>query len=109
MSGNPSDPGYVAISSNELHGSLSKIHKVSNQEIATLVLDHPNFPMLDDGEQHLLARLYADDELPSSSIGISTADKATLIAVHQLGWLDNLVSLENLARQTGIGRSYTTL
>lgn len=70
-----------------------------------LVLAHPSCSTLDDGEKHLFAWLLANKLLPSAVIVVTTADKAALVASHGLGWLDSAVSLEDLARQAGVGRT----
>jgi hypothetical protein len=70
-----------------------------------LVLSHPSCAVLDDGEKHLLAWLFASKLLPSAAVVVTTADKAALVATHRLGWLDCVVSLEDLARRAGIGNA----
>lgn len=88
----------------DLKKSLSRQYPVTRKEIASLVLAHPACSVLDEGEQHLLAWLFANERLPSSVIVVTTADKAALAATHGLGWLDCVVSLEYLARKSGVGR-----
>ena len=105
LRGNPSEPGYVNIPSAALRTRLSQVHQVVPQEIAALTLNCPQTQMLDDGEQQLFARLFADNELPSPIIVLSTADKAALVAAFKLGWLDHSVSLEELARDAGVNRA----
>jgi hypothetical protein len=101
LTGDSSDPSYVAIASADLCSGLTQRHGVTKKEIAYLVATHPSCNTLDDGELHLLARLFADN-IPSPIILVSTADKAALIASHRLGWLDYAVSLEDIARQSGV-------
>jgi hypothetical protein len=60
--------------------------------------------MLDDGEKHLFAWLFANKVLPFQSMVVTTADKAALVASNGLGWLDSMTSLEDLARRAGVGR-----
>lgn len=103
--GNPEEPGYVQIPTDELREKLTQIHQVSQQEIASLILSHSECTVLDDGEQHIFARLYADQVLPSSTILVSSPDKASIGAAHNLGWLDSWVSLHVLARDAGVQRS----
>ena len=102
LTGNPGDPRYVAIPPADLNAGIARRHSVTRSEIASLVLAYSSCATLDDGDKHLLARLYADQALPSLLLVVSTADKAALVAGHQLGWLDFLVSLEDLARQAGV-------
>lgn len=108
LTGNPDNPGHVVISAEELDAGLAGHHPVSRGEIATLVLAFPCCGALDDGEKHLLARLHADKCLPAPLIVVSTADKAALVASHQLGWLDSLTSLEALARDAGANNAALT-
>lgn len=103
--GNPAEPGYVHVPTGELRQSLTQIHQVTRQEIASLILSHSECYVLDDGEQHIFARLYADQALPSPDMLVSTPDKAAIVAAHKLGWLDSWVSLNVLARDAGVGRS----
>ncbi|GBE14992.1 hypothetical protein BMS3Abin14_01046 [bacterium BMS3Abin14] len=104
-SGNPDKPGYIHVSENELRERLTSVHQVSQAEIVKLVLSHSECYVLDDGEQQLLARLYADEILPSQDILVLTPDKAAIIAARELGWLDSWTSLDALAREAGVGRA----
>ena len=103
--GNPEEPSYVHVPTDELRQSLAQLHQVTQQEIATLILSHSVCYVLDDGEKHIFARLYADQILPSPGIMVSTPDKAAIVAAHKLGWLDSWVSLDVLARKAGVGKS----
>jgi hypothetical protein len=105
LTGNPGDPRHISVSPSDLNAGLAGQHAVSRKELASLVLAHPSCATLDDGEKHLLAWLLANKLLPSTVIVLTTADKAALVASHALGWLDCAVSLENLARQAGVGRT----
>ena len=108
LTGNPDDPRHIAISVEDLNAGLATQHPVSRREIATLVLAFPRCGALDDGEKPLLARLHADKSLPAPLLVVSTADKAALVASHELGWLDSLVSLEVLAREAGASNAALT-
>lgn len=105
LTGNPSDPRHVSVPPADLNAGLSGQHPVTRKELASLVLAHPCCGTLDDGEKHLLAWLLANKLLPSALIVVTTADKAALVASHGLGWLDCAVSLEDLARKAGVGRT----
>lgn len=105
LTGNPGDPRHVSVPPTDLHGGLAGRHPVTRKELASLVLAHPSCATLDDGEKHLLAWLLANKLLPSATIVVTTADKAALVASHGLGWLDCAVSLEDLARKSGVGRT----
>lgn len=104
LTGNPADPRHIAVTSADLNTGLAGQHPVTRKEIATLVLSQPSCSTLDDGEQHLFAWLFANKLLPSQVILVTTADKAALVAAHELGWLDSMTSLEDLARKAGVGR-----
>ena len=108
LTGNPDDPRHVAISPEDLDAGLANHHPVNRGEIASLVLEFPSCGTLDDGEKHLLARLHAAKCLPAPLIVVSTADKAALVASHQLGWLDSLTSLEVLAKDAGANNAALT-
>jgi len=103
--GNPSESGYVHVPTDELRQSLSQIHQVTQQEIASLILSHSECHVLDEGEMHIFAHLYADEVLPSPGVLVSTPDKAAIVAAHKLGWLDCWVSLDVLARDAGVGKA----
>jgi hypothetical protein len=104
LTGNPSDARHIAVAAADLAAGLSKQHPVTRKELASLVLGNPSCSMLDDGEKHLFAWLYAHKLLPSQVIVVTTADKAALAASNRLGWLDCMTSLEDLARKAGVGR-----
>jgi hypothetical protein len=104
LTGNPADPRHIAVTPADLNTGLAGQHPVTRKEIATLVLSQPSCSTLDDGEQHLFAWLFANKLLPSQVILVTTADKAALVAAHELGWLDSMTSLEDLARKAGVGR-----
>lgn len=104
LTGNPADSRYVLVPANELNGGLTSKHAVSAADLAALVLAHPHCATLDDGEKHVLAFLHAKKLLPSAAIVLSTADKAALVAAHDLGWLIGVTSLDALAKNAGIAR-----
>ncbi len=104
LTGNPDDPRHVQVFPADLKRGLAGQNPVKYKEIGLLLLTHPTCSVLDDGEKHLLAWLFANKLLPSSAIVVTTADKAALFANHRLGWLDCTVSLEDLARKSGVGR-----
>lgn len=104
LTGNPGDPRHVAVPPADLNAGLAGQYPVTREELTTLVLTHPACSTLDDGERHLFAWLFSNKLLPSQVIVVTTADKAALVASHGLGWLDCMTSLDDLARQAGVGR-----
>jgi len=104
LTGDPFDPRHIAVPPADLHAGLAAQHPVTRKELAALVAHQPGCMTLDDGEKHLFAWLHASNLLPSDVIVVTTADKAALVASHGLGWLTNMTSLEDLARQSGVSR-----
>jgi hypothetical protein len=106
QSGDPCDSRYVEVPLADLMAGLVGEHPVSDKEVVTLVLSHPSSSILDDGEKHLFAWLYANKLLPLQSIVVATADKAAIRVANELGWLDCVSSLEILARKAGGSRTH---
>ena len=91
----------------ELKQGLKKIHAVDDLMLATLQLEYDNLPALDAGELHIMAWLHAHpDEAILTSI--STSDRAAVRATHVLKLIDQLRSLQDLARQAGVGKKQLT-
>jgi hypothetical protein len=87
------------IDQQELRGLVSSVANVTPLEEATLILSLPNGPFLDDGERHLLAHAAARKD----AWHLCGPDKALIRAAHNLGWLDRIVSLEEMADKCGVG------
>lgn len=105
LTGNSNDSHHIKVSSSDLKKSLADIHYVSKKDLASLVLSYPSCSTLDDGEQHLFAWLFTNNQLSSNISLLSTADKAALAATHRLGWLDSAISLEQMAIKAGVNRT----
>lgn len=105
LTGNASDSNHIKVSNTELKKGLAAEYPVTNKDLASLVLYHPSCSALDDGEMHLFAWILANKQLPSPINFITTADKAALIATHDLKWLNCAVSLEHLAEKAGVNRT----
>jgi len=103
--GNPARSTYVLVELATLQSTLSKIHQVTKREIDMLVIAYPSCAFLDDGEKHLWARLNADKILSPPNIMATTADKGAIVSAKSLNWLDNLISLEELAKKIGVPSS----
>jgi len=102
LTGNPNNPGHIAISNIKLTEGLSDRHNPTKQDITNLMLQHPQTQGIDDGELHLFAWLYAQNILANELILISTADKAAIVSTGLLGWLDSVTSLEYLLNNAGV-------
>jgi hypothetical protein len=66
LTGNPENSRHVRVAPADLHSGLRGRHAVTRNELASLVLSHPSCAVLDDGEKHLLAWLFASKLLPSA-------------------------------------------
>lgn len=104
LTGDPTDPRYVAVDRDVLVAGLSARHPVDKRTIARFGLAHPASAGLDAGELHLLAWLHDQGLMGTVKLLLSTADKAAIVAAGRLDWLDLVTSLEQLAQQAGVGR-----
>jgi hypothetical protein len=100
--GDPSSPGRVNIPLADLTAGLNCVHKVDAKMLATLYLDCPNLPALDDGELHLFAWLHANPKEAVLTI-LSTSDRAAIRAAHVLEFLDRVHSLHSIAKTASVG------
>lgn len=100
--GDPLAPNRICVPEAELLKGLSKVHHVDKLMLATLAIERDDLPAIDQGELHMMAWLHAN---PSEAIitSISTADKAAIRATHVLKLLDNVYSLQELAKGAGVG------
>lgn len=89
-------PGYVAVEEKALREKL-KVHQVTQQALATLVVRDPDSRRLDAGELHLWAHALTRADTWIASC----CDNAAVQAAVRLGWEDRLKSLEELARAAG--------
>lgn len=105
LAGNPNKPGYNPVNRTVLANGLTALHAVSPIDIARFTFQFPEHMGLDDGELHLLAWLHPQNIMSESLIMISTADRAAVRATGELGWLDSLVSLEELANKSGVSKN----
>lgn len=105
LTGDPNDPRYVYVPPEVLNSGLVTRHTVNKRAIARFALSHPASAGLDDGELHLLAWLHEHGKPGTIRLLLSTADKAAIVAAGRMELLDILVSLEQLAQQSGVGRS----
>lgn len=97
MTGDTSRRGRVQIDRGELLGGLAlPPYSVTRQERNKLLRDYPTVAVLDPDELNLFAYLNAN-ELPLGPFKVvSTADKGAIAFCNLPGWLDHLVSLEEL-------------
>lgn len=105
MTGDASRRDRVQVDRAALLGGLTKPpYSVTRQERNKLLRDYPTVTVLDPGELNLFAYLNAH-ELPLGQFKVvSTADKGAIAFCKLPGWLDHLVSLEELLVGTNTSR-----
>jgi hypothetical protein len=89
--------GYVTVNMEEF-SAKTKINKVTDAQLLQASARAPSLPALDPGERDLLAFVASQD---SSSLLLTTGDKAAVKTACQLGLESRLVSLEEIAGQCG--------
>lgn len=102
LTGNTSHPARISIDPHMLSNGLAARHVVDKLTLATFVLENPACAGIDDGELHLLAWLKQRNPHMTDKLLISTADKAAIRAIAHLKWLDDVICLEDLAKQAGV-------
>lgn len=115
MTGDTTQAGHVSVDRPLLLAGLAQPpHIVTKTERNGLLKLYPSMVTLDDGELHLFAHLNAHELPLAPSIVIGTADKGAIVAAHLPGWLDQLISLEQLlktctsrAKVSSLGTQYT--
>lgn len=93
--GDPSMPGYVPVSEEDI--ARARVRSLSPAAAATFRLQYADADRLDPGERDLLALAYALEE----DFELCGCDRAAVAAAHALGWLDQVVSLQALATSVG--------
>lgn len=96
--GNPSRPGYVAVTDAHLR-RLAKVHRVTEEERSAFALHYPGADGMDDGERDLFAHAFARG---GDVWLLCSADKAAILAGVSLGWGDRLCSLAEIAGRVGV-------
>jgi hypothetical protein len=91
-------PGYVTIDETALRLGIKRAHQVTNHDRAQLAIALATAYSLDDGERDLLAHAYCRKD----AFLIASADKAAVLATLDLGWRDRIISLEKIAKASGI-------
>jgi len=105
LTGNLNDPAHVTVDRDIFLSGLAARHQATKRDLAQITLNHPHCQGLDDGELHLLAWLYSQEQMPSARILVSTADKAAIVATEKLGWIDAVISLEQILQKSGVTRN----
>ncbi len=77
----------------QLTVSMGHIYEVTQVDLMSCTLDQPQIMGLDPGERDLL--IYARKAGENSWL-LASPDKAAMRVAHAIGWLDRMISLENL-------------
>ena len=95
-SGDPGGWGYVPVDTRALRTQI-RVHDVTQMQIIAAYMENPALRTVHEGERDLLVHALgrADAWL------LTSQDKGCLKCSHELGFLDRMVSLEELARETG--------
>jgi hypothetical protein len=109
LTGNTARSGRVAIDPQALRSGLKASHSVGRQERNKLTHDHPECASMDPGERDLFAHLYSHESPLRATVVLSTADKGVVVRANDLGWLDNIVSLQDLLVAANVGSAKIAL
>lgn len=96
LTGQTTTYGKVDVQSAELLDGLKASHDVSRAERNALIKAHRACADMDPGEKDLFAHLFTRQTPLPPIIAISSADKGVIVRAKDLGWLEHLISLEEL-------------
>lgn len=102
LTGETTHSGYVVVDPKALRAGLRQSHLVGKPERRALVQKCPLCLGMDPGEKDLFAHLYTLPQPLSVLVVVSSADKGVVVRAKELGWLQNLVSLEELLQGCGV-------
>lgn len=105
LTGETASYGYVAIDAAALTAGLKASHIVTRDERNKLTKAHRACTTMDPGEKDLFAHLFAKPGPLPPIIVLSSADKGVIVRAKDLGWLEHLISLEELLHGCGVARS----
>lgn len=94
--GDPSMHGYVPVRDEDIERAT--VRSLPNAADVAFRLRYPDAYRLDAGERDLLALAF----MLTDGFILCSCDKAAVTAAHALGWLDQVVSLEDLATSVGV-------
>ena len=100
--------GRVPVDPAELRAGLKASHIVDRKERNKLVATHGACLGMDPGERDLFAHLFANHHPLPALIVVSSADKGVIVRARELGWLGQLISLEELLHACGVARAKLT-
>lgn len=96
LTGSTTNHGYVQIDGQALRSGLQCSHPVGKPERQALIKAHSACMGMDPGEKDLFAHLFVNYPQLPPLIVVSSSDKGVVVRANELGWLDSLVSLEEL-------------
>jgi hypothetical protein len=96
LTGGITSPRSVQVDAKALSLGLRQSHPVSKKERTALSQAHPSCRDMDPGEKDLFAHLFVNHNPLPPLIVVNSGDKGVFVRAKDLGWLDNLVSLEEL-------------
>jgi hypothetical protein len=105
LTGQTTSDDRVTVDSATLRAGLKASHIVSRQERNKLTSAHRACMTMDPGEKDLFAHLFASHALLPPLIVLSSADKGVIVRAKDLGWLEHLISLEELLQGCGVARA----
>lgn len=95
----------VRVDAQALRAGLRHSHPVSRSERTALTSAHGACRGMDPGEKDLFAYLFTHHQPLPPLIVVSSGDKGVVVRAKDLGWLQNLVSLEELLLGCGVSRA----
>lgn len=105
LTGSTTTHGYVQIDPKALQTGLQCSHPVGRPERQALIKAHEACMGMDPGEKDLFAYLFVNYPQLPPLIVVSSSDKGVVVRAKELGWLNNLVSLEELLQGCNISQA----
>lgn len=105
LTGGTAKHGYVPVDAQALRAGFRALHAVGKVERRVLFQAHSACSSMDPGEKDLFAYLFVNHQPLPALIVLSSSDKGVVVRANELGWLQNLVSLEELLLGCGVSRA----
>jgi len=109
LTGSTTSSKIVRVDAQALRDGLRSSHPVGRSQRSALVRVHASCMSMDPGEKDLFAYLFANYQPLPPLIVVSSSDKGVVVRAKDLGWLQNLVSLEELLLGCGVSRAKMAL
>lgn len=105
LTGGITSPQSVRVDAQALRAGLRRYHPVGKADRKALVQAHAACTGMDPGEKDLFAYLFVNHQPLPPLIVVSSGDKGVVVRAKELGWLQNLVSLEDLLVACGVSKA----